>query len=151
MTDDELMRCFEAGEPPPGGFHHEAHVRAAWCCLRGAPLQEALARFRSGLQRFAAARGKPERYHETITTAYVLLIHGRVLAGKPEMWEAFAERNRDLLEWNPSILTQYYTQATLDSDAARRTFVPPDLKTFQPTRTAAPTPDRREPPGAPVR
>ena len=28
--DDELIRCFEAGDVPAGGFHHEQHVRVAW-------------------------------------------------------------------------------------------------------------------------
>ena len=61
---------FEAGDEPPGGFHHREHVRVAWYYLTQAPLPEALVRFSNALRRFALARGKPGLYHETITTAF---------------------------------------------------------------------------------
>lgn len=127
MTDETLLCAFEAGEVPEGGFGHAEHVRVAWWYLRRLPLPEALDRFRTGLRRFAEARGKPERYHETITTAYVLLIEERLAScGRVLPWDAFASRNADLLSWNPSILDRYYRPGTLRGDLARRTFVPPD-------------------------
>lgn len=126
MTDEELVACFEAGGDPPGGFHHPEHVRVAWWYLRRLPLPEALARFSAGLRHYAAAHGAPQRYHETITVAYVLLVNER-LADEPNLaWDAFAVRHPDLLAWQPSILDQYYRPETLASDRARRTFVMPD-------------------------
>lgn len=124
MTDDELIRHFEAGQEPPGGFHHREHVRVAWLYLRREPLAAALERFRSGLRRFAEAQGKPERYHETITTAYMLLIHERW--GTAPTWDEFATANPDLLVWSPSILDRYYRPETLASERARREFIAPD-------------------------
>jgi hypothetical protein len=76
------------------------------------------------LRRFAEAQGKPERYHETITTAYVLLIHERMTS--PLTWHEFAAANPDLLQWSPSSLDRYYQSETLSSDRARREFVTPD-------------------------
>ena len=67
MTDEELIAAFERSEEPDCGFHHAQHVRVAWCYIRAHPLPEALARFTNALRRFAAARGKPDLYHETIT------------------------------------------------------------------------------------
>lgn len=129
MTDEALMQAFESGEVPDGGFHHAEHVRVAWWYLRRLPVAAALARFRTGLRRFAQARGKPGLYHETITTAYVLLIEERLQAGGRVLpWEAFAAANADLLSWNPSILDGYYRAETLWSDDARVTFVAPDLR-----------------------
>jgi len=127
MTDDELMRAFEAGKVPDGGFHHEQHVRVAWNYLKTHPLPEALGRFCSALQGFARAQGAPNLYHETITVSFVLLINERLTRdGAPASWDAFAAANGDLLSWQPSVLDRYYTKETLDSGRARRVFVMPD-------------------------
>ena len=145
MDDEALVSTFEAGEVPDGGFHHAQHVRVAWWYLRHAPLPHALDRFRTFLQRFALARNKPDLYHETITTAYVLLIAERLPAmDRDQTWTHFAQVNADLLAWNPSILDRYYTPATLWSDAARRTFVTPDRGTIALETQARPGHDSRQ-------
>ena len=127
MTDDVLIACFEAGDAPPGGFHHREHVRVAWRYLCREPLGQALVRFRTSLRRFAEKQGAPGLYHETITTAYVLLIAKRVqTSGGGGCWESFVAANPDLFAWGPSILDRYYTPTTLASDVARATFVAPD-------------------------
>jgi hypothetical protein len=112
---------------PAGGFHHEQHVRVAWYYQRHHSLLEALDRFQTRLRAFAQAQGKPDLYHETITTAYLLLVNERLHDnGAGDDWGAFAARNADLLSWKPSILQRYYRDETLWSDRARRTFVMPD-------------------------
>jgi hypothetical protein len=127
MTGEMLIRCFEAGEAPSGGFHHREHVRVAWWYLCREPLAAALDRFRSGLRRFAEAQGAPGLYHETITTAYVLLIHERLdVSGRNLTWEDFSAQHADLFGWRPSILDRYYQAETLASEHARRLFVAPD-------------------------
>jgi hypothetical protein len=126
MTDEELIRCFEAAEDPPGGFHHHEHVRVAWWYVRQVPLLTALERFRRGLVRFAEARGASTKYHETITIAFLLLVHERAHHAPEESWDQFAARSADLLAWNPSILDRYYHPETLASERARRSFVWPD-------------------------
>ncbi|PYR90117.1 MAG: hypothetical protein DMF84_21695 [Acidobacteria bacterium] len=128
MNDRELVQAFENGVVPPGGFHHAQHVRVAWYYLRHHPVLEALERFQTRLRAFAQAQSKPDLYHETITTAFVLLINERLHenGARDEGWEAFAARNADLLTWKPSILQRYYRDETLWSDRARRTFVMPD-------------------------
>ena len=127
MDEESLVRLFEAGEVPPDGFHHRDHVRVAWWYLRQLPLPEALTRFSVALRRFAIAQGKPDLFHETITTAYVLLINERLdAAGRDVAWPEFAARNPDLLTWRPSVLDRYYRAETLSSDRARRVFLMPD-------------------------
>ncbi len=125
MTNQELIERFES-DTLPGEFHHAEHVRLAFAYLSECPVVEALDRFVNALRRFAKARGKPERYHETVTFAYLFLIHGRMLRTPDLGWEEFARRNADLLEWKPGILSRYYHDATLRSDLARRVFVLPD-------------------------
>jgi len=127
MTGDELIEQFERGATAADSFHHADHVRLAFEYLRRYTALEALAMFSAALKRFAAAQGKAQRYHETITWAYLLLIRERMVrAACPQTWEEFAERNADLLVWKGGVLTTLYRQETLDSDLARQTFVLPD-------------------------
>jgi hypothetical protein len=131
VTDAELVRRFEDCTLANGDFHHRDHVRLAWIYLQQYPALEALARFADGLRRFAAANGRAGLYHETITWAYLFLIHERMAgAAAGETWEVFAARNADLLAWNPSVLDRYYERETLFSDRARRLFVLPSPASF---------------------
>jgi hypothetical protein len=127
VDDRALVAAFEAGQEPPGGFHHREHVRVAWYYLQQHTLPDALVRFSTALRRFADAQGQPGLYHETITTAYLLIINERLDGSERERgWEAFADRHSDLLTWRPSVLDRYYHKETLMSDRARRTFILPD-------------------------
>lgn len=129
LSEDERRRLtsFANGTLDPAGFHHRDHVRLAWLVLRTQPLTRALEVFTAGLRRLAAAAGRPERYHETITWALLLLINERREAdGEVGAWESFAARHPELLEWPSPLLRALYREETLDSDLARRTFVLPD-------------------------
>jgi hypothetical protein len=129
VTAEDLAfaRAFERCEIENGAFHHEDHVRLGWICLRQVPLAEAAARFIRMLKAFAEHHGVPGLYHDTITWAYLLLIHER-LGAMPAAhdWREFARRNPDLLEYRPSILSRYYRKETLASERARAGFVMPD-------------------------
>ena len=127
QSDHDLMSSFEACSLDPAAFSHRNHVRLAWIYLGMFPLPQALDRFTRGLQRFARNLGKDMLFHQTITSAYLLIISDR-MSRKPELdWEAFAAANKDLFARNPSILDLYYRPDTLASDHARRAFVFPDL------------------------
>jgi hypothetical protein len=133
MREQSYVELFEGGLVSPNDFHHSDHVRLAFCYLvRYSPV-EALRRFSTALKRFAEANGKHDLYNETITWAYLLLIHERMeRCSAPQGWEEFAVANPDLLTWNQSILHHYYTPQTLQSDLAKRVFVFPD----KPLRTS---------------
>jgi len=125
-VDLDLIEEFEQGLAP-AGFHHADHVRVAFAYVAQYPFLEAVSKFSAALKRFAAAQGKPQLYHETITWAYLILIRERCArAGGTPTWEEFAQRNADLLVWKGGVLNILYRQETLDSDFARNTFVLPD-------------------------
>jgi hypothetical protein len=126
VSDEELIRAFESTELPAGQFTHAAHVRVGWWYLRQAPLPEALERFIAALRRYAASLGAADKYHETITVAYMLLIAERLDGAVGLSWPEFAERNADLLVRTPSVLATYYSEAVLSSERAKRSFVMPD-------------------------
>src|SRR5581483_169685 len=118
---------FEAGTLPEECFHHADHLRAAWLYLKRYPALEAVARFSGALKRYASSKGKPERYHETVTWAYLFLLKERMRRHESAAsWEQFASDHAELLDWKNSILLKYYRAETLASDIARDGFVMPD-------------------------
>jgi len=133
MEDEDFITRFEACTLSAESFHHEQHVRVVWLYLRRYTVLETLMRFSEILKRFAAANGKPNLYHETITWAYVFLIHERIRRnGQEQSWPDFVERNADLFDWKNSILKSYYNDETIRSELARRTFVFPDRFPLRP-------------------
>jgi hypothetical protein len=127
VTENQtLISEFEQGRAP-GAFRHADHVRVAFAYVSELPLLEAIAKFSEALKRFAAAKNKPNLYHQTITWAYLLLINERIIrGGGHQTWEQFSESNQDLLVWKDGVLATRYKNGTLDSDLARQTFVLPD-------------------------
>src|SRR5262245_26049431 len=129
LDDDALLAAFESAALPPASFHHRDHVRVAWICCTRYPPEVALARFCDALRRFAAAHGAAEKYHATLTWAFVLLVGERIARGGAcSSFDEFARRNADLLDWQKgrSVLDRFYRPETLASAVARARFVMPD-------------------------
>jgi hypothetical protein len=123
MSDRDFVEAFEACTLPAELFDHREHVRLAWLYLREQPLLEALPRFITSLRRYAGSLGASGKYHETITYAFMFLIHERMQRHGFDTFDAFALANDDLLG---PILQRYYRAETLGSELARKTFVMPD-------------------------
>ena len=126
MTNAEFVHHFESDTLPGDSFHHADHVRLAFAYLSEYPVLEALDRFAGALKRYAAARGKSQLYHETITHAYFFLIRERMARSGATEWDEFVRRNPDLFVWKNGLLTRYYQEGTLQSDLARSVFLFPD-------------------------
>jgi hypothetical protein len=126
LTGGDLIERFERGTISNEEFHHADHVRLAFAYLSKYPVLQALEKFASALKRFATARGKTQLYNETITCAYVFLIHERMARHEVTDWDEFARLNPELLLWKGGVLSRYYCEATLKSDLARSVFVLPD-------------------------
>ena len=126
LPENEFVKQFESATLPAERFHHAEHVRIAWIYLRDYSRIEALDRFCKYLKQFAAAQGAKNKYHETITWAYFLLIQQRREKNKTSCWEVFVDENGDLLDWKNSVLKKYYKEETLKSDLARSIFLLPD-------------------------
>jgi hypothetical protein len=127
MSDDDFIAQLEACTLPEDRFHHADHLHAAWLYLTRVPLTQAIARFSEVLRAYAASQGKADRYHETVTWAYLLLLNERIRRpSSPATWEHFEALHPDLFDWKNSILLRYYRQETLDSPLARQVFLMPD-------------------------
>lgn len=123
---DDFIQRFEAGEIPAGGFDHRAHVRLAWGYLARYSLLAAIARFVAALRGFVTRVGAENKYHETVTIAFLLMIAERRKPG--ESWAAFAQRNPDLFERGLALLEKHYSSDTLSAADARQHFVMPDRR-----------------------
>jgi hypothetical protein len=127
MNDNEWMEQFENATLPNESFHHADHVKMAFLYLQKYPPLEALQRFSCSLKNFAGAHGKSDRYNETVTWAFLLLIRERLgRAGYSQSWSEFAANNQDLLHWQDHILKKYYRAETLGSPLAKNIFLFPD-------------------------
>jgi len=127
MNDSEWMEAFERCTLANDSFHHADHVRMAFLYLQKYAPLEALRRFSSALARFAAAHGKPNLYHETITWAFLLLIRERIArSDSQQTWAEFSAANADLLRWDDNVLKKYYRPETLASELAKSVFLFPD-------------------------
>jgi len=124
MTDQEFLRALENCELPESDFRHAAHLRAAYLYLLETDFAVALERIRRAIRNYATHLGKPDRYHETITVAYVALVQQHICErGNGGGWVAFARDNSELFQ--PGLLRQFYPQAQLESEMARRVFLLP--------------------------
>jgi hypothetical protein len=122
LSDEALLDAFESSTLEAGQFSHGQHVRIGYLYLRSMDFGQAVSRISQGLKVLVARLGLEDKYHETITVAFMALINERLhRTGDPGGWAAFARKNPDLLD--ADILYRYYDRAELFSDVARRTFV----------------------------
>jgi hypothetical protein len=122
-SNDSFLAAFLDVRLAPAAFTHREHVRAAWLLVQRMPPDCAADRMCDALAILAQRCGAPEKFHRTVTEAFVRLIAGR---GRAPSWEAFAAANTDLLLDGRRVLARYYSDALLDSTAARERFMPPD-------------------------
>ncbi len=76
----------------------------------------------ASIRRYAAHHGATEKYHETVTRAWMDLVQHAVSGGN---FDEFMAANDDLAD--PRALTAYYSPERLACAAARREWVAPDL------------------------
>lgn len=123
----ELTRALERGEVANKSFHHLSHLHVAWVYLsESSGVDEAAAKMRKTLQRFATSAGKPEKYHETITLFWVRLLAAIRAVRSRETLRQIVHAHPRLLEKDFPLA--YYSSERLFSDQARTSWVEPDLK-----------------------
>ncbi len=123
-----LVRALERAKMPVGGFDHRRHIQAAFTWLTLHEFETAVSRAEAALEGLATRMGLSDRYHATITRAYMLLVSERMRRpNAPAEWPEFADAFPDLFEWNPGLIDRHYSRERRDSATARATFVEPDL------------------------
>src|SRR5690242_5443839 len=127
LNDDEFLRAFESCELSNSAFHHCDHVRAAWLYIRRFGEAQAATRLSEGIRRFATHHGSPQKYHHTMSVAWVSLI-AAAHRDTPALdrFEDFVAAHPHLLDMRA--LSKYYSASRLGSPAARAVWVEPDLQ-----------------------
>ena len=134
----ELMAEVMAGA---GRFGHREHVHLTWLAVRRYGVPAAVRLVSDGIRRTARYAGAPQKYHATISRAWVELVGYHAAAGEDDTFDAFASRYPALLD--KRLLTRHYRPATLASPQARTGWAQPDLAPFPWAADGAPA--RRQP------
>jgi hypothetical protein len=124
LSDAELIQGFESATLP--SFPHADHVRVTILYLALHGREETERKLFEGLRRFAAAKGVPEKFHVTMTIAWLDLVEdARRCHPEASNPAALVAACPELL--NRDALLRFYTAGRLLSDDARQRWVPPDL------------------------
>jgi len=108
-----------------GSFGHREHLELAWSYLRRYHIDEAVEVMTAAIRHVARRHGAPDKYHETITRSWLQFVAVHQQRWGAQSFEAFLERNPDLL--NRNLVEHYYSRELIFSDSARATWVDPDL------------------------
>jgi len=126
VSDDALVEEFESCRLPAAEFHHADHVRLAWIYLGRMSEAAATARIVQAIRRFAAHNGVSEKYHHTMTLAWMRLVDaGRRATPEMRNFESFAAQHPELFD--VKAINLYYTADRLANREARAGWVEPDL------------------------
>jgi hypothetical protein len=124
MTDAEFLGAFDDTILEP--FHHRDHLRVTFLYLRQFGEQGTRQRLGPAILRYAAARNGAEKYHETITQAWIRLVASA--SAQVGDFEAMLAANPQLLDKN--LLDRYYSRELLQSTEARRRWMESDRIQF---------------------
>lgn len=108
-------------------FGHRQHVHLTWLAVRERGVTAAVDLVGAGIRCTARYAGAPQKFHATVSRAWVELI-GYHVDDRDDSFDAFIERCPALLD--KRLLNRHYRSATLASAAARNGWVPPDLAPF---------------------
>jgi hypothetical protein len=125
MTDEEFLATFERGGFSAVEFPHRAHLRMAYLYIRQLGPASAADRLTTGIRRLAAAHGHVDRYHETLTRAWVDVVALAMARTRAETFEELLARHPELLDKH--LLLAHYSREVLFSAQARAQWVAPDL------------------------
>lgn len=113
-------------------FGHRQHIHLTWLAVRRHGTSDAITLVSDGIQRTARYAGAPQKYHATVSRAWVELVGHHASDGGS--FEEFADLNPDLFD--KRLLTHFYRSSTLATAAARAGWVEPDLRPIPGTRPA---------------
>jgi hypothetical protein len=112
---------------PNSRFRHGDHIRLAWLYTSRMPPSAAKRRMVQTIRRYAAANGASEKFHLTITLAWMRLVAAarRLTPGAESVQEFFGHHPWTLKKES---IFEFYSRERLLGERARKRWVRPDLK-----------------------
>jgi len=127
--DPELAAILPGITGPGGQFRHRQHINLAFYAVRRYGMPGAVGAICGWIQQIAVYERAPQKYHHTVSRAWVELVAHHV-AADPDCadFDLFADRNPALLD--KRLLGRHYRSSTLAAGPARGGWVEPDLLPF---------------------
>jgi hypothetical protein len=127
--DPELQSILEDIVGPDGAFRHRQHVNLAFLAVRRHAMPHAVDKVCTWIRQIAAYERSPQKYHHTISQAWVELVAHHISADpRSDHFDIFARRHPALLD--KRLLARHYRSSTLAGDEARHGWIEPDLVPF---------------------
>jgi hypothetical protein len=124
MNDSEFLHHFEKANLP--SFRHYEHIRMAWLYLKRDGWEKGYQQIQQGIKNVAKKHGQIEKYHESITRFWALLVF-HCIQEKPELdtFDSFIRAFPFLVD--KASISKHYSNERLFSPEARATWLEPDL------------------------
>jgi hypothetical protein len=106
-------------------FGHRQHINLAWDAVQRYGMPDAIDKVCGRLQQLAAYQRAPQKYHHTVSRAWVELVAHHASAAP---FDKFIADYPALLD--KRLLARHYRSTTLASEEARVGWVAPDLCPF---------------------
>ena len=118
MPHDELTALLPEITGPSGQFRHRQHIHLAFLAVRRYSMPEATTRICDWIQHIAAYERAPQKYHHTVSRAWVEIVAHHANAD-PDCADfgIFADRHPALLD--KRLLARHYRSSTLAAAPAR--------------------------------
>ena len=127
LDDQTFISQFEACTLDPTHFDHLGHIRLGWLYATQNALPEAIIKTCDGIRRYAGSLGAHDKFHYTLTEAFVRLIALRQEKNPATSFDQFLEQNADLVDNALALIHQHYSEGLLETDDAKTHSVAPDL------------------------
>jgi hypothetical protein len=123
-TDD--LQTLEEILVARGGFGHREHLELVWSYLGRYSIHAAGEAVAGAIRHVARRHGAPDKYHDTMTQAWVRLVAFHRAGSQALTFDEFLAENPGLLD--RSLLERHYTRDLLFSQSARATWIEPNIR-----------------------
>ena len=125
----ELAAALAEIVPPGGRFGHREHIHLTYIAVRRYGPAGAAEVVAGWLRHLTAYQRAPQKFHTTVTRAWVEIVAHHMADGPPAPdFATFADRYPLLLD--KKLLTRHYSSRVLASPAAKTAWREPDLARF---------------------
>jgi hypothetical protein len=127
LPDPELAAVLAAIVGDEHRFGHRQHIHLAYEAIRRYGMPEAADRVCGWIRQLAAYQRAPQKYHHTVSRAWMELVAFHVTHSAPGLgFDALLADFPDLLD--KRLLSRHYRSTTLASATAHQTWIEPDLQ-----------------------
>ncbi len=126
--DDRYLEEFRAYRIDAGQFHHREHLRVAYTLLANNSLEDAFSQLKGAILGLLNHLGAgTAKYHETMTYAWLLVVHHLMHTGaRCASFEDFIRAHPMLLDQR--LVNAHYSESLMKSRQAKTRVLEPDLQ-----------------------